>query len=427
MKQCGEALFMKAFVTTTPLFDSKMAVQAYYLRDRDGDAVLGVNEDFRSMDEAFSSPGLHCMAKLGTEPFVSDKPVFAEINKLQLLAGLPTNLGFQPASIICTLPNNLAATDLSIVERCARLKELGYGIAVNGFPIEGLKTPLTEFADFVILDYQHAEFKNQCRMVQSELPTVRIVVSNIPNMDAYQDACVIAKALFSGSFYNQPITKGSGDISPIKINALQLMNQVNNEDFELEDIAKIIERDPSLSISLLRFINSGATGINRRVNSIMSAVAILGQDEVRRWAMVAISVSLASDRPGEITRLSLVRAKFAENLAGSFELGVFQSNLFLTGLFSLLDVMLQKPMAEAVNEVAVSEQVRQALVEKSGSFSTVMDLIYAYERADWDKVSVMMIQNDLKVESVTDAFVNALVWYNQLLAAIDGEDEAVTP
>jgi EAL and modified HD-GYP domain-containing signal transduction protein len=152
-------------------------------------------------------------------------------------------------------------------------------------------------------------------------------------------------------------------------------------------------------------------------------VAILGQKEVRRWATVAISVSLAEDRPGEITKLSLVRAKFAENLALAFELGIFQSNLFMAGLFSLLDVVLEKPMAEAVKEVAVDDRVKKALVDKTGELYTVLDLIYTYERADWDKVSIIGIRNNVDMEMVIQAFLDALVWYNQLLASIDESDK----
>ncbi len=253
------------------------------------------------------------------------------------------------------------------------------------------------------------------------------MIYNVPSMDAYSGLKYDKHALFTGDFYSQPITKGRAVISPIKVNALHLLSQVNQEDFDLTDIVRIIERAPYFTISLLKFMNSVTADPEKQVESIRQAVAILGQKEVRQWAAVALSVTLAEDRPSEITKLSLVRAKFAENIAGAFDLGVFQSNLFITGLFSLLDVILEKPMDEALKEVAVDHRVRRALVDKEGLFYPVMEMIYAYERADWDRTSILMIQKNTDIDHVSKAFLDALVWYNQLLAAIDATKEADLP
>ncbi|MBQ4347410.1 MAG: hypothetical protein IJC39_03070, partial [Firmicutes bacterium] len=121
----------------------------------------------------------------------------------------------------------------------------------------------------------------------------------------------------------------------------------------------------------------------------------------------------------EITKLALVRAKFAEDIAAAFELGVFQQALFMAGLFSLLDVMLEKPMYEAIKEVAVSRFVEQAMIEKEGPLAPVMELVYAYERADWDKVSILMIQNQTDMDHISKAYLDALMWYRSLLQSID--------
>jgi len=96
----------------------------------------------------------------------------------------------------------------------------------------------------------------------------------------------------------------------------------------------------------------------------------------------------------------------------------------MMGLFSLLDVILEKPMESAVKEVALDESVREALVDKTGDYYKVLDFIYAYEHANWDAVAIKMVQNDLKLEELTTAFIEALVWYKTLLDAIgDGSEE----
>jgi EAL and modified HD-GYP domain-containing signal transduction protein len=126
-----------------------------------------------------------------------------------------------------------------------------------------------------------------------------------------------------------------------------------------------------------------------------------------------------------VTRVSLIRARFAENLAGAFEMAVFSPSLFMLGLFSLLDVILERPMEEAVKEVALDEGVREALVHRTGDFHNVLDLIYAYEHANWDDLAVKLVKYNLQLEDVITAFIDALVWYKALLDAI-GEDNEET-
>jgi len=119
----------------------------------------------------------------------------------------------------------------------------------------------------------------------------------------------------------------------------------------------------------------------------------------------------------------LIRARFAENLAKSFEMGIFAPSLFMMGLFSLLDVILEKPMDAAAKEVALDEGVRAALVDKEGDFYKVLDFISAYEHANWDAVAIKLVQYNLELEDIITAFIDALVWYKALLDAIGDEGE----
>lgn len=409
---------MKVFINSIPLFDGKMAVQAYRMCSRSAEQLFEALDNVRELTEAFSSPSLDLVEQLGTEPFAVDKCLFIELNQFQLLIGVPTNLNLEADRLVCVVPRSLSA-DQPVLERIESLRKAGYGLALDDFPREGMDSPLISLIDYIFIDCSDPKFIQQYKAVLPYLGQLKMVIGNIPDMETYEKLKDTPNTLFLGRFYSQPITRGSRSISPIKINALQLINEVNREDFDLVKIAKTIERDPSLSISLLRFINSAAVGLVRRVDSIRNAVAILGGNEVRRWATIAIQVSLGEDRPGEITRLSLIRAKMAENLAQGYGQGILAPGLFIAGLFSLLDVILQKPMAEAMREVAVDDRVRAALVDKKGPMYDVLELIYAYERADWNAAAINMSRNGVDIETVNSAFTDALVWYKQLLEAID--------
>jgi len=412
---------MKTFIVAIPFFDSDMSVRAYRLNSRSGKRLIGMMAEEMSMSDAVLSPGLDLVKTLGVEPLTGGCPLFVDINEFQLLMRVPIVLDIPPEQLVCVL-NGKINTDGAIIEKCSELKELGFKIAVDGIPDGLTNNPLFEYIDYIIVDIRDYTVDAKFTATIKALAKLKeIVLTFIPDMDKFNSLVGLSNTLYCGGFFSEPITKGAGKISPVKINALTLLKRLSEDDFDLGDIADTIGRDPALSISLLRFIN---TVMPREIESIRNAVAILGQKEVKRWATAAISIQLADDKPNEVTKLSLIRARFAENLSKAFNMGIFAPSLFMLGLFSLLDVILERPMEEAVKEVALDEGVRSALVDKSGDLYKVLEFIHAYEHANWDEIAILMVRYELELGEVTTAFVDALVWYKALLDAIEVDNSS---
>jgi EAL and modified HD-GYP domain-containing signal transduction protein len=122
------------------------------------------------------------------------------------------------------------------------------------------------------------------------------------------------------------------------------------------------------------------------------------------------------DKPNEVTRLSLLRAKFAENLAPIFSMAMKSQELFLMGLFSVLDIMLDKPMEEALDMVIVSKDIRKALVKHDGPLSLAYYFILQYENANWQEVSRIMLIREIDMNDVYNAYCDALKWYRRIFS-----------
>ena len=413
---------MSLFFGSVPFFDASMAVHAYRMMTQDGDKLLGSAEDHRMLGGELLAPSLEFVREIGTEPFAGETDLFVEISKYQLLMGMPISMQIPPKNLVCiidkdTLNDNAAYAKLGILQR------KGYKLAIDGFPRAISMDTAVKVFDYVLLSCRHDNFTNELKEIRPYIFKTNLVITEVPDMESFDKYSGARGVLLSGNFYSQPITKGSVDISPLKVNALHLLGQINDDSFDLGEAASIIERDPALSISLLRFINAMNPDRSRKIDSIRNAVAILGQKEVKKWASIAISVGMGEDRPSEVTRLSLLRAKFAENLAPAFEMAVKSGSLFITGLFSLLDVILQMPLERAIDEVAASGEIRDALIEKKGQLYEVMRLIFAYEHADWHNTSIIMVRNNIDIDDLTQAFLDSLHWYRNLLDAIEEEEE----
>ena len=209
-----------------------------------------------------------------------------------------------------------------------------------------------------------------------------------------------------------PAISKSGEIAPLKITYIELLNLVNQPDFDLTEVADVISKDTALVINMLEIVNKLSR--NSKITSIRAATAMLGQREIRRWASTAATKSLCADKPSEIMRLSLIRAKFAENLAYCFDLGAVTAELFLMGLFSVLDILLDKNMKDALELVNVSEEISSALLERKGRLAPLLNFMLYYEDADWQEVSRLMTVLNIDVKNVYIAYTDALIWYRDM-------------
>jgi len=399
-----------------------MSVHAYRMMTHDGDKLLGAAEDFRMLSGELLAPALEFVRKIGTEPFAGSNDFFIGISKYQLLIGMPISIRIPPDNLVCVIEKD-TLEDNATFAKLGVLKRKGYRLAVTGIPKAISLDTAVKIFDFLLLDCTDPDFANELKEIRPYIFKIRLVITDVPDMENFNRYAGARGVLLSGNFYSQPITRGAAEISPIKINALHLLGQINDDSFDLREAADTIERDPALSISLLRFINAMNPDRSRKIDSIRNAVAILGQKEVKQWATVAISISIGEDRPSEITRLSLIRAKFAENLAPAFDMAVKSGTLFIAGLFSLLDVILQMPLEKAIDEVAAHQDIREALINNEGPVYDVLSLINAYQRADWHTASIIMVRNGVDISELSHAFLDSLYWYRQLLDAIDSDSE----
>ena len=404
-------------VTLIPLFDENIKVSAYSLYTQKANFLLHPNLlGSGSNDGAAQIEGFELILNMGLETLSPAKEIFVPVNEISIFSDIPAQCGLPHEFFVLLLKGNIPCTPMYI-DRVKALKEMGYRFAIRKLPVSSYEAyhDLLTLMDYVMLDCEQIDISKARIYFNQVYPDIRLCASNITDTETF-DAIRQDKSccLYEGSFYRLPVTKGTHKVAPLKINYIELMNLVNTEDFDLTKAADIIAHDTALVISLLRMVNHMA--VNSEITSIRHAAAMLGQKELKRWINTAVVNQLCSDKPNEITRLSLLRAKFAENLAPAFELGGKASELFLTGLFSVLDSILDKPMEEALSLVKVSHDIEDALIRQSGIFAEPLYFIKQYEAGNWSEVSRLMILENLDTQTVYDAYIDALKWYRELFS-----------
>lgn len=370
----------------------------------------------RQFDGAAYVDGLELIQELGTTTLSGGKPIFVSLNNISIFSSLESeckNTNHAPILLIDqTFPPVSMYTD-----RIRELREFGYHFAIRNLPVHCYEdyAPILSQMDYILIDCQKIDAVKASFYFRKLYPDICICASNIPDMETFGKLSPAETiSLFEGTFFRMPVTRGEHKVSPLKINYISLLNLMEEDDFDLTKAADIISQDTALIISLLRLANTRS--FNSEITSVRVAVSMLGQKDLTRWIQTTVIEKLCSDKPNELMRLSLLRAKFAENLAPVFGMAMRSQELFLTGLFSILDIILDCSMEEALSMVRVSGKIRAALLEHTGSLAEVLHFIIKYESAEWQEVSRQLVLKNIEIPDVSHAWVSSLQWYAKLIA-----------
>lgn len=401
--------------TLIPFFDKDMKVCAYSLFSQKANLLLNPALQSSAVnDGAARVEGLDILQSIGIDTLSPGTDVFVPVGSIAVFSDIESQSSAMLGRLVLLFDNSVTNTP-DYQERFRQLKQKGYKLAIRKLPVTELESyqEILTLMDYIILDYKKVDVYKIKINFRRQYPNIKICVGNIEKQEAFDDIRLDrAFHLFEGAFYRIPVTKGQTDVEPLKVNYLELMNIVNDADFELTKAADVIGRDTALVVSLLEMVNR--TAVKSEVTSIRHAAALLGQRELKKWINTVITKELCADRPNEITRISLLRAKFMECLAPSFGLAMKTPELFLMGLFSVLDIILSMPMEEALNKVNISKEIREALLHRSGEFADIYNFMTAYENADWQEVSRIQILKNIDNDAVFKAYIEAVCWYKEM-------------
>lgn len=403
--------------TLIPLFNEKMEVSAYSLFAQKENhllrpSLLGTGGN----DGAADILGLDIITAVGVNALTAGRDVFVTINQFSLFAGIEEQCT-SPRGNVVLLCDPTVAPQETFIKRIIDLKEKGFRFAMRKLGIEDFHEyhEILSQMDYILLNHKKINIQNARAFFGKVYPKMKLVAVNVNSQDEYD---TLKKSgsfdLYEGEFFRMPVTEGAKEVAPLKANYIQLLKVVNDVDFDLTKAADVVGQDTALVISLLKMANT--MSVNSEITSVRHAAAMLGQKELKKWINTAVTKELCADKPSEITRLSLIRGKFAENLAPSFNMAMQSQELFLMGMFSVLDIILDKPMTEALEMVKISTPIKEALCEDAGILAPVKDFILAYENANWQEVSRQMILGNMDMDEIYKAYVDALIWFRDVFS-----------
>lgn len=401
-----------------PLFDNKLQVKAYSIFAHKKNMLLNPSLlGTGSRDGAGTIDGVEVINSVGFDTLSDDENIFVSVDNISLFSDIEEAVKGAPKERIVLLMNNSVKPEEMYVNRLMELKQEGFKLAIRKLGISDFEPykPIISLLDYIFLDNKKIDIKMAKIYFGKVYPNVSLCAGNVESKEIF-DALAAdgGYTLFEGEFYRVPVTVGQTEVSPLKVNYIELLNIVNDIDFDLTKAADVIGRDTALVLKLLQIVNRMSR--NSEITSIRHAAAMLGQKELKKWINTVVTNQLCADKPNEITRVSLLRAKFAENIAPVFDLAGQSQELFLMGLFSVIDIILDMPMSEALKKVKVPKQIEKALIEGQGEFADVLTFLTSYEAANWGEIDRLSIIKNIDDTAVYDAYKGALEWYRDLFS-----------
>ena len=194
---------------------------------------------------------------------------------------------------------------------------------------------------------------------------------------------------------------------------------VGTSSFGKSRLENIMRTDVSLTYRLLRFINSAWFGLRRPIESVRHALVWLGTREIQKWVALVCLRSMSEDKPNELVVRAVARARMGELMSTKVGMGDHAPDLFMMGMFSMLDSLLDTPMQEILAPLPVNEQIKAALLEEPCQFRRVFDTILAYERADWSNFPTHATEIRLDEKVMPGIFTQSVEWAAEAFASAE--------
>ncbi len=396
----------QALVARQPICDRKLEIYGYELLHRSANPDAPMVDG----DQASAVVTATSVVEIGLDRLVGPRRAFLNMTRNFLVDGHYQAL---PAERVVLEVLEDIDPDHEVMSAVRRAKDDGYRIALDDFLYDARLEPLIDLADIVKVETNALDLDGLKRHVDLlDRPGILKLAEKVETHDEFEQCRELGYDLFQGFFFCRPNIVHRRKLPSDRLSLIQLMSRLQSSAaVDIGDVSALIERDISLSYRILRAVNSALYSLPRRIESIHQAIVALGIERVKRTVTLLFMTSV-DDKPRELMRTSLVRARVCESLAATE--GLHSDTLFSVGLLSVLDALLDLSMQEALETVPLSPDVCAALLTRDGPMGRVLQAAIECDRGLYSNLPAL----GMDPQSVYGIYLDAFEWASEVLAQI---------
>lgn len=399
---------MDIFLARQPIFNKYLEIYGYELlyRHSQENSFAGIDDNQATSELIHNS-----FLVMGLNDLTGETRAFINFSKELIAGDIPYLLPSQ--GVVLEILERDEVTPATI-EACKKLKANGYTLALDDFCPNNNSIALIEVADIVKIEFATLSHSVQHNLLKKYKSKVKFLAEKIETREEFKLAVKMGYELFQGYFFSKPAMIKAKEISSLNANLINIIDELNSHQPRYEIISNIIESDLGLTYKLLKLANSAFAAPKYKIKSIPQALTYLGIKEIYQWVSLMLLRDMQFVENAELVKLSLLRGKLMDLLAGELNAGRLNADYMFTGMLSSADVLLNKRMDEVLGGLPLNDNVKQALRGEDNDLRKMLDCIISYERADWAMVKTMYPINHIGHERFLFLYIEALKWANSL-------------
>jgi EAL and modified HD-GYP domain-containing signal transduction protein len=403
------------FLGRQPILDRDQRIVAYELLFRTANTAsvtVTVTDDM----QATASVILHAFSEMGVQTVLGTQLGFINVSADMLLSDLVELLPRE--RVVLELLETIIVTD-AVVERCRVLKQQGFTLALDDFVFADSHRPLLALVDIVKVDLlQHDRSELQVAVNQLKPWPVKLLAEKVDSAEQAAYCHALGFDLFQGYYFARPSVLTTKRADPSQLALIRLLGLVLS-DADTQQVEQVLKQHPSLTYNLMRLVNSVASGARRNITSVSQAIMVLGRKQLQRWLQLLLFTLQAGAPYPSPLLLAATRGKMMERLAEKQQRNAdYRDEAFMAGILSLIETLIDKPLADIVGELNLSERLAAALLHREGEMGRLLQLVESVEQPDLNHTLALLAQCDaLSLSDLTAAEIDAMSWANQVAEA----------
>jgi len=393
------------YVARQPIFDREEKVFGYELLFRDS-----LENCFTGDADEASRATLDRSLVVGLDVLCDGRRAFVNCTRDTLIKGLVTLLPSTSTvvEILETVP-----CDPDVIAACHVLKQQGYMIALDDYVAGDHREPLAEIADIIKVDLQLTTPEQRDELIRLFGPwRCRMLAEKVETRKEFAQARDHGFVYFQGFFLRRPELMGTHDMPAKRLNYIRMLQEASRSELDLPELERLIKEEASICYRLLRYLNSAVFGFRKEIHSVRHALSLLGERDLRRWMRLIAAVGAGQDKTSDLVLSALVRGRFCELLAPKVSPG--ESDLFLMGLLSLIDAMLETPMEAVLEKIPLDAATKSVLLGQPSVLRPVFQLMLAHESGEWEAATALSRGLRLEADDVAACYWQAQQWAREL-------------
>jgi EAL and modified HD-GYP domain-containing signal transduction protein len=359
----------------------------------------------------------HAFSEMGVQTVLGTQLGYINVSADMLLSDMVELL--PKDQVVLELLETIQIDD-AIVERCRALKLQGFTLALDDFVYDDRYLPLLALVDIIKVDLLlHTPDELRDVVTQLKRWPVKLLAEKVDSAEQANYCHALGFDFFQGYYFARPsvLTAKRADASQLAL--IQLLGLVL-KDAETQHIEHIFKQHPNLTYNLMRLVNSVASGAHRSITSLSQAIMVLGRTQLQRWLQLLLyTLQSGASYPSPLLMLAATRGKMMELLAQQQGSSAdVCDEAFMAGILSLIDSLIDKPLADIVDELSLGKRLAAALLHRDGELGVLLKLIECVEQTDLDQASALLEQTSgLSLSDLTAAEIEAMTWANQIAEA----------